>query len=185
MVTPRSTYAPSDPQALKFRKALRHFPSGVSVVTVVDGDGVHGMTASSFASVSLDPALCAVSVNKPGRMHELLRGADGLFGLSIMGQDQGAIADFYARQPWSVALDVGMDWRHGCPTVGGALAWFVCRKWAAYDGGDHTIFVGESLEYGSTAREDLLPLVWHKSQYHDLGEQLVRPGYPNRGRAHG
>ncbi|WIX81869.1 flavin reductase family protein [Amycolatopsis carbonis] len=182
MGTPRSTYAPTDPHALKFRRALRHFPSGVSVVTVVDGDGgVHGMTASSFASVSLDPPLCAVSVNKPGRMHQLLHGTDGHFGLSILGQDQGAIADFYARQPWSVAVDVEMDLHHGCPTVGGALAWFVCRKWAAYDGGDHTIFVGESLDYGSTPREDLQPLVWHKSAYHDLGDQLERPRVTKQG----
>ncbi|MEV0183199.1 flavin reductase family protein [Streptomyces sp. NPDC050625] len=162
-----------------FRKALRHFPSGVSVVTITDGDGVHGMTASSFASVSLDPPLCAVSVNKPGRMHQLLEAADGHYALSILAQGQGAIADFYARQPWSVALDVEMDWRHGCPTIGGALAWFVCRKWAAYDGGDHTIFVGESLMYGSTEQDDHRPLVWHHSEYHDLGSQLARAGRPS------
>ncbi|MCX4538245.1 flavin reductase family protein [Streptomyces sp. NBC_01669] len=178
MGTPSSSYAPSDPDALLFRKALRHFPSGVSVVTIADGDGVHGMTASSFASVSLDPPLCAVSVNKPGRMHQLLHSGDGYFALNIMGKDQGDIADFYARQPWSVALDVKMEWKDGCPTIAGALAWFLCRKWAAYDGGDHTIFVGESLEHGATERDDLDPLVWHKSRYHDLGAELARGSRP-------
>jgi flavin reductase (DIM6/NTAB) family NADH-FMN oxidoreductase RutF len=44
-----------------------------------------------------------------------------------------------------------MWWHNGCPIVGGAIAWFVCRKWAAYGGGDHTIFVGRALAHTDVA----------------------------------
>jgi flavin reductase len=186
MATPTSSYAPKG-QALLFRKALRHFPTGVSVVTIREGTQVHGMTASSlmhemtassFSAVSLDPPLLSVSVNKPGGMHQLLDGADGIYALSILSHHQGDIADFYARMPWSVSMDVPMEWHDGCPVIAGSLAWFLCRKWATYDGGDHTIFVGESLSYGASDSPDLRPLVWHDSHYHDLGCQLARGSRP-------
>lgn len=169
-----STFAPTDERALGFRRALRHFPTGVSVVTVGTSDDVHGMTASSFCPISLEPRLCSVSVNKPGRMHQLLHETDGVYGLSILNREQGPIADFFARQPWAHHLDMAFDDRFGCPVVPGALAWFVCRKWAAYDGGDHTIFVGEVLEMGSTAADGVEPLIFHHSEYFERGCQLDR-----------
>jgi flavin reductase (DIM6/NTAB) family NADH-FMN oxidoreductase RutF len=173
----RSTYSPTDEKALGFRRALRHFPTGVSVVTVGTADDVHAMTASSFCPISLEPRLCAVSVNKPGRMHQLLQATDDLYGLSILSREQGAIADYYARQPWAPPLDVAFEDRHACAFVPGALAWFVCRKWAAYDGGDHTIFVGEVLEMGSAAADGVEPLIFHHSEYFERGAQLPRrPG---------
>jgi flavin reductase (DIM6/NTAB) family NADH-FMN oxidoreductase RutF len=169
-----STYAPTDERSLGFRRALRHFPTGVSVVTVGAPGDVHGMTASSFCPISLEPRLCSVSVNKPGRMHQLLAETDGLYGLSILNREQGAIADCYARQPWAANLDIDFEERHGCSFVPNALAWFVCRKWASYDGGDHTIFVGEVLELGSTAAEGVEPLIFHHSEYFQRGPQLDR-----------
>jgi flavin reductase len=184
MEIPTGSYDPKG-RALLFRKALRHFPTGVSVVTIRGGAEVigmtsssliHGMTASSFSAVSLDPPLLSVSVNKPGQMHKLLADTDETYALSVLGHHQGDIADFYARMPWSVSMDVPMDWHDGCPVVADALAWFVCRKWATYDGGDHTIFIGESLSYGASDSPDLSPLVWHDSHFHGLGSQLARRG---------
>ena len=177
-----STFAPTDEKALGFRRALRHFPTGVSVVTVGTDDDVHGMTASSFCPISLEPRLCAVSVNKPGRLHQLLHATDDLYGISILSCDQGGIADYYARQPWARAIDMDFEERHGCSFVPNALAWFVCRKWAAYDGGDHTIFVGEVLELGSTAADGVEPLIFHHSEYFQRGPQLARgrDGEPGR-----
>lgn len=175
MSTPgTSTYAPTDERALGFRRALRHFPTGVSVVTIGAADTVHGMTASSFCPISLEPRLCSVSVNKPGKMHKLLQATDDLYGLSILSREQGAIADFYARQPWAHSLDIAFEERHGCAFVPDALAWFVCRKWAEYDGGDHTIFVGQVLELGSTAADGVEPLIFHHSEYFERGAQLAR-----------
>jgi flavin reductase (DIM6/NTAB) family NADH-FMN oxidoreductase RutF len=107
------------------------------------------MTASSFAAVSLDPPLLAVSVNKPGLMHQSLALTDGMYG----GRD-------------------------GCPVITGALGWFVCRKWATNDGGDHTIFVGESIQNGASDRPDLGPLLWHESDYHTLGTATSPARWP-------
>lgn len=193
MSTPSSSYVPSGPQARLFRKALRRFPSGVTVVTVADGTQArgmtasgffHAMTASSFAAVSLDPPLLAVSVNKPGLMHQRLALTDGMYGVSILGHDQVDVADFFARLPWSEATDLALDWRDGCPVIAGALGWFVCRKWATYDGGDHTIFVGESIQNGASDRPDLGPLLWHESDYHTLGSPLARGGRSKTSDAH-
>ena len=165
--------ASSELQALEFRRALRHFPTGVSVVTIGEAE-VHGMTANSFCPISLDPRLCAVSVNKPGRMHRLLTATEGIYGLSILNRDQGEIADFFARQPWATGVEVPFEDRHGCSLVAGALAWFVCRKWAVYDGGDHTIFVGEVLDLGSSAADGVEPLIFHHSEYWERGARLPR-----------
>ncbi|MEU4673652.1 flavin reductase family protein [Amycolatopsis sp. NPDC023774] len=174
MTVPSSTFVPDGLEALAFRHALRHFPTGVSVITIPDGDGVHGMTASSFSPVSLNPRLCAVSVNKPGRMHELLHATDGYYGLSVLGNRQGAIADFYARSPWAVSAEVKMDMRDGCPVIGDSLAWFLCRKWGVYDGGDHSIFVGEVVDLGAKDVGDVSPLIFHHSKYFELGENIPR-----------
>jgi flavin reductase (DIM6/NTAB) family NADH-FMN oxidoreductase RutF len=172
---PTSTFDPNGSEALAFRQALRHFPTGVSVITINDSAGdVHGMTASSFVPVSLDPRLCAVSVNKPGRMHKLLLETDGHFGLSILRNTQGGIADFYARRPWAISADVEMELHAGCPVIADALAWFVCRKWDTYDGGDHSIFVGEVHDLGAQKQGDVSPLIFHHSHYWNLGSNLPR-----------
>ncbi|MEU7769126.1 flavin reductase family protein [Nocardia sp. NPDC049190] len=91
------------------------FPTGVSAITITDGDDdtVHGMTASSFCPVSLDPRLCAVSVNKPGRMHQLLEATAGYFGLSILRNAQGDVADSTQGNPGRSA-QVEMDLHGAC-----------------------------------------------------------------------
>ncbi|MFI5706400.1 flavin reductase family protein [Kribbella sp. NPDC051620] len=166
-------------EQLRFRSVLRTFASGVAVVTIADSNGVHGMTASSFTSVSLEPPLCSVSVNRlsllsdqPSRMHTLLQETDGLFGISILTDQQGDVADFYARRPWAASSDIDIEWRDGCPLIAGSLAWLVCHKWAEYDGGDHSIFVGHPDLYGSASSGDLAPLIHHDSRYHRLGVTL-------------
>lgn len=175
-----------DGRRLQFRTALRNFASGVAVVTIADGNDVYGMTASSFTSVSLEPALCSVSVNKMStlaeqrsRMHTLLSATDDRYGISILNDRQGSIADFYARRPWAVAADVETIFHDGCPVIDGALAWFVCRKWATYDGGDHTIFVGRALAHGIASDDGLAPLIHHDSRYHQLGGQLAQTDATN------
>lgn len=172
MTADNQQHGADEAEQLRFRSSLRHFPSGVAVVTVADGNEVHGMTASSFTSVSLEPRLCSVSVNKPGRMHKLLKQTDGRFGISILNTHQGAVADFYARRPWSVAVDVPMAWHGDCPVLDGALVWLVCGKWAEYEGGDHTIFVGHVLDHGTAPATDVTPLVCHNSTYHQLGSPM-------------
>lgn len=109
MSPPTSSIVPNGPEAMAFRHVLCHFPTGVSVVTITDGedDTVRGMTASAFSPVSLDRRLRAVSVNKPGRVHELLQSTDGYFGLSILRNNRrllcGAAAGCLGRRANRVA----------------------------------------------------------------------------------
>lgn len=129
----------------EFRKALGTFCTGVTVVTTPQGDEVLGMTANSFTSVSLAPALVLVSVGKNLGMHERLREA-GRFGVTILTHDQLDASNYFAgkRTP-EVAATLCYDWHEGIPMLQGGMANLACRLWAEYDGGDHTLFVGEVL----------------------------------------
>jgi flavin reductase (DIM6/NTAB) family NADH-FMN oxidoreductase RutF len=138
-----------EPDAKLLRGAFGTFATGVTVVTV-GGDTPHGMTANSFTSVSLDPPLLLVSVGRNAVMHDILT-ASGCFGVSVLAADQEAVARHFADRlrPLGQAQFDAVDWvpgrRTGTPLIAGALASFECQLWRAYEGGDHTIFVGSML----------------------------------------
>lgn len=156
-----------DPE--EFRKGLRAFTTGVTVVTIPTGDGgMHAMTASSFAAVSLDPQLVAVSIAKKARAHPLLLDAT-CYGINLLSEGQGHIANYFANrlEEW---WDPDHEWVDGTPLLLGTMGSFSCRRWAHYDGGDHTIFVGEAL---GLRRTDGAPLVCSRGRFHKLGERLA------------
>lgn len=127
-----------------FKAAMGSFPSGVVIATTLDGEGKPwGFTASSFSSVSLDPPLVLVCLAKSAECHAAFA-ATGLFAINILAGDGEAVARRFAtrgaRKFTGDELVVG---EQGLPTVSGAAAVLVCRKFARYDGGDHSIIVGE------------------------------------------
>lgn len=155
-----------------FRDVLAQWPSGVTVVTTlaVPAGGAladapptwHGMTASSFSSVSLTPPLVSICLDRKLYSHSLIL-ASGLFGISVLAKDQAEVArrfagmvpdieDRFAGESWSTA-------ETGVPLLDSALGWLDCRVVHAHEGGDHTIFVGEVLA-GHTARKSA-PLLFH------------------------
>ncbi|MEX2542275.1 MAG: flavin reductase family protein [Trueperaceae bacterium] len=148
----------------EFRNALSRFVSGVTVVTVMDGDEPHGITVSSFMSVSLVPPLIAVAIGRGARAHDLLR-PGRTFGVSVLGKDQQAISDLFADRP--VELPDPLLIKEGFPFVDRSLARLLCRVSAAHDAGDHTIFVGEVERLGY---EEGVPLVYHRGRYARVGE---------------
>lgn len=131
------------------RRAFGAFATGVTVVTV-GGANPHGMTANSFTSVSLDPPLLLVCVDREAVMHDRLM-ATRTFGVSVLAADQEEVARYFANRgrPLGAAQFDAVDWAAGpftgAPLIKGALASFECALWRAYDGGDHTIFVGSLL----------------------------------------
>jgi flavin reductase len=138
------------------------------VLTVdVEGERI-GLTVGSLVSLSLDPPLVGVAVSRQAAMHEIARRAD-TFGLSLLAGDQDDVAQHFARgvppiRLWhAIRLREGRD---GPPLLDGALGWLVCLPWAAYDAGDHTLFVGEVVraERGRPAR----PLVYLERRYTSL-----------------
>ena len=156
--------------AQTFRDVLSRWASGITIVTCADGGRVHGMTASSFTSLSLDPPLVLVCVGKGKLTHALIE-AEGQFGVHILDPEMTEISDRCAgfrgeEAHWLDDLPRRTEVT-GAPILEGALAWMDCKLWKALDGGDHTIFIGE-LQAGGCAEGR--PLLWFQRGYHELGE---------------
>lgn len=150
-----------------FRAALSRFASGVTIITAVQGGERRGMTASAFVSVSLDPPLILVSVDKRAAMHAVLEGSEA-FAVNILSESQQLLSDHFAgrsdpglRIPWQ---ELG-----SLPVLGGAAAQLACTKYQTYDGGDHTLFVGE---VQATRLTDKAPLAHYGGKYRGLTDVL-------------
>src|SRR5437763_1095455 len=142
----------------QFRNAMARFPSGVTIVTTRDPDGrLWGFTASAFSSLSLDPPLLLVCLDKKADSHPAFHEA-GHFGVSILavGQDKAAM-QFATRGIEKFAgLPITEAPNSGVPLIAGAAAQMECKTHQHYDGGDHTIIVGEVLHAESWDVEPLL-----------------------------
>ncbi|HWV58590.1 MAG TPA: flavin reductase family protein [Longimicrobiales bacterium] len=151
--------------AAEFRRIMGHFAAGVAIVSTRDPatDVPRGLTASAVASVSLDPLLVLACVEHGADSHDCIE-AYGSFAVNVLAAGQEALARRFAESPAEHKFE-GVAHRTestGAPVLEGALAWVDCRVWAAYPGGDHTIFVGE-VEAGG-ARDDE-PLIYFRGGY--------------------
>jgi 3-hydroxy-9,10-secoandrosta-1,3,5(10)-triene-9,17-dione monooxygenase reductase component len=146
-----------------FRSVLGRFVSGVTIVTARDAGGVdHGMTASAFCSVSLDPPLVLVSIAHDATLHPVLLEQDDL-AVSILTASQEAIARRFAEKLDNRFAGVGFTRGvTGAPLIDGALATLEGRVVHRYSGGDHTIVVAEVLAASATMDE---PLVYYRGGY--------------------
>src|SRR5438067_10695325 len=103
-----------------FRQALGRFGSGVTVVSIANGDAYHAMTANAFMSISLDPPLVAISVARKARMHGYL--AEGSrIGISVLSEFQQALGLHFGGRP-DPHLVPGVDWEQGVPVMAGSAA---------------------------------------------------------------
>ena len=127
----------------EFRNALSRFPSGVNVVTTRDADGgLHGITVSAFCSVSLLPPMVLICIEKTTASHDSFW-QSGVFVVNVLRESQQHLSERFAAPAEDKFEDV--DFRpgiEGVPVLINALASLECRLAHAYDGGDHTIFVG-------------------------------------------
>jgi flavin reductase (DIM6/NTAB) family NADH-FMN oxidoreductase RutF len=129
------------------RDAMRRFPAGIAVVTLVADGRAHGLTVGSLLSLSLEPPLVAVSIGHQSQLHEPLRDA-GRFVVNVLGGDQAALAQHFARSVPPIALWSGVPTRPSDlpePLLEGALAWLECGARSHHEAGDHTVFVAELL----------------------------------------
>jgi flavin reductase (DIM6/NTAB) family NADH-FMN oxidoreductase RutF len=156
--------------ALQFRKALGQFATGVTVVTVERAPGeVHGMTANSFTSVSLEPMLVLVCVDRRARLLSLL-GEKKRFGVSVLNESQQATSEYFAKGDLSVAAEkrLGIGYRltdAGIPVLEDALLRIGCHLVSSHAAGDHTIFVGE-VETAEIQQGE--PLLFFRGKYHKI-----------------
>ena len=150
----------------EFRAALGRFPSGVTVVTTKDASGrFHGITVSAFASVSLEPPMILVCIEKTTGSHYAFHESE-FFVVNILAEGQEDLSNHFASQI-SDKFD-GVRYRFGIgeiPVLEDAFVTLECRLAYAHEGGDHTIFVG--LIEKSTLT-DKNPLVYWHSNYRKL-----------------
>ncbi len=129
----------------ELRNCFGKFATGVTVVSFKDDDGNRsGITVNSFTSVSLDPALVLVSIDKRAKALQGLKNRN--FIVNILASDQENIAWQFAGRPQD---DLVINWEDTMigPKIGGALATIECLPWKEYDGGDHVLFIGEVKEF--------------------------------------
>ncbi|MGE5234618.1 MAG: flavin reductase family protein [Acidobacteriota bacterium] len=151
-----------------FRAALRQFPSGVTIVTIKAGDAVHGLTVSAFASISPDPPLVAIIIDRRHKAHALLAQPRASFAVNILRHDQLELSNRFAWVKDEDRFAVG-DWTSaatGAPVLRDALAWLDCRLQDRLDAGTHTIHTG--LVEASHSASDGTPLVYWNRGYRRL-----------------
>jgi flavin reductase (DIM6/NTAB) family NADH-FMN oxidoreductase RutF len=146
--------------AIEFRRTLGMFATGVTVITRLVEEQIHGMTANAFMSVSLQPPLIVISVDRRARMNNLLR--EGVrFGVSVLEERQSVLSDRFAGRGGE-GPEPEFELVHDTPLVEGALAHLVARVVRSYWGGDHSLFLGrvEYVRYGEGT-----PLLFHGGGY--------------------
>ncbi len=153
---------------------MGHFASGVTIITAWDADKrPTGLTASSFASVSLHPPLILVCVSQKAQSYPAIKAA-GRFAVNILSQGQEAISRRFATAPTATGDEkfAGLEYRSGpfgLPILGDALAELECTVVHAYPGGDHTIFVAQ-VEAADCRTPDAgkEPLLYFRGKYSRL-----------------
>lgn len=152
-----------------FRDCLRHFPSGVTIVTVKSGTKVHGLTVSAFASISPDPPLIMISIDHRHSAFPYLETEGATFAVNILHRDQRNLSDRFAwikdedrfkRGNWGKA-------KTGAPILKNALAWLDCTIYSHFPTGTHTIYVGE-VQASGIPRPDESPLIYWNRGYRHL-----------------
>lgn len=146
----------------KFRAVMGHFATGVTVVTTRDAQGTPlGLTVSAFTSVSLDPLQILVCIHKEAGPHDALL-ERGTFAVNVLSAEQGPLALRFATGPTRERFE-GLDFHDGPlgdPLLPG-LAWLACRVREVWQGGDHSVILGEV--EGCEVRSGR-PLIWFRGR---------------------
>ncbi len=150
----------------EFRRACGRFATGVAVASVLDPDGTpHGLTVSSFTSVSLVPPLILICLGHAVTSIEIFR-ASPYFAINVLAEDQREISDRFATKGYD-RFD-GLPWERGesgVPLLTGALAQMECAVTRRIAAGDHDIFLAEMIR----ARvRDGEPLIYFAGSYREL-----------------
>lgn len=152
----------------ELRSTLGRFTTGVTIVTTPVGDSVHAMTLNAFLSVSLDPPLIAVCINKNAKMHELIE-ASGVYGVSVLPHEAAHVSQHFAGRPVD-GFEPRFTWVGSVPLLEGAIAHLGTTVIDAHEVGDHTIYTGEIRYFNHT---DDKPLIFFGGRYRSLEMENV------------
>lgn len=154
-----------------FKDAMRHVPTGVTVVTTFKDDEPRGITVNAFASVSAEPPQLLICINRAARSY-LYISSSRVFCVNVLAGNQRQLAERFAgkireRQFDGVAYRVGVT---SAPVLEGTLAHFECRVVEEHHAGSHSIFIGEVV--ACTARPGT-PLGYFNGGFHDFGIEVL------------
>jgi len=158
----------------RFKNALASFPSGICIVTTADPAGKPwGFTASAFSSLSLDPPLVLVCLDRRADSHDAFYNA-GHFAISILAAHQLHLAIRFATKGIGKfeGIATALGSQTGVPLIPDAVVHLECRMHQTLPAGDHTILIGEVLVADLTNAE---PLVTHNRRYGIFSEQMLDP----------
>jgi flavin reductase (DIM6/NTAB) family NADH-FMN oxidoreductase RutF len=151
-----------------FRRVMGHFVTGVTVVTALDGERPFGITVNALSSVSLDPALVMVALDRRRFLTPIVRAA-GRYGVCVLSEEQQALSDCFAGAPVTPGRKefCGAAWHAGptgLPLLDGAIATLECTVVETFSAGDHDLFIGrvDSLD---NELEHPMPLLYYRRRY--------------------
>lgn len=158
-------------RADQLRAAMRAWTTGVTIVTASWEGERHGMTVSSFSSISLDPPLIGISLQTASRTHDVVVKA-GAFGVTILAVDQQELSERFASGQTTMGerLD-GLETEMlvtGAPLLKGGLAYLDCRVTQSIPCGSNTLFLAEVMAVRGDDHDE--PLVYHDRTYRRLQE---------------
>ncbi|WP_168582027.1 flavin reductase family protein [Gephyromycinifex aptenodytis] len=158
----------------ELRQAMSRFATGVAVITTSDGHNDHVMTANSLTSVSLDPPMVLLCIQRTARFHDVVL-ASGRWAANLLPEHAAAAAGWFAtrgraveQQLEGIAHHRGVD---GMALLEGAIATLECRTRDVHDGGDHSIFVADVLS--TTAHEEASPLIYYRGGFRTLADPCL------------
>jgi flavin reductase (DIM6/NTAB) family NADH-FMN oxidoreductase RutF len=152
----------------KFKEVMGNYPTGVTVVTTVNEQGVPlGLTVNSFASVSIDPLLILWSIDKRVGSYETFVHAEK-FAVHVLAGNQSDICSLFAMK--GADRFSNCEWKlseNNLPIISGAAGVMQCKTFKTIEAGDHTILIGEVIDIQSEAKE---PLLYHKRKFGPIPE---------------
>jgi flavin reductase (DIM6/NTAB) family NADH-FMN oxidoreductase RutF len=151
-----------------FRRVLGHFVTGVTVVTALDGERPFGITVNALSSVSLEPPLVMVALDRRRFLTPIVRSA-GRYAVNILSEDQQALSDCFAGAPVEPGREAfcGAAWHAGetgLPLLDGAIATLECTVVETFSAGDHDLFIGQVDTLESQTHHPM-PLLYYRRQY--------------------
>ncbi|HKG56603.1 MAG TPA: flavin reductase family protein [Candidatus Limnocylindrales bacterium] len=151
-----------------FRKVMGHFVTGVTVVTALDGERPQGITVNALSSVSLDPPLVMVALDRGRFITPTVRRA-GRYAVNILADDQQALSDCFAGAPVEPGREefCGAAWHAGTtglPVIDGAIATLECTVVETFSAGDHDLFIGR-VDALDNEEHHPQPLLYYRRRY--------------------
>lgn len=160
-----------------YRDVLGRFGSGVTIVTMREDNKRHGLTVSAFSSLSADPPMVAVTIDRKHTAHQILAKSGAAFGVNLLAQDQQALSDRFAwvKDQDRFAEGSWQDGVTGSPLLQDALAWLDCRVRYRLEVGSHSIFVGLAVASYFDADPLREPLLYWNRAYRKICEPVGEP----------